>query len=136
MLFILACVLLMGSAAPGRAAELIMIEQRACPYCERWHADIGSIYPKTREGKRAPLRIVDIHEHIPDDVAKLAPGRFTPTFILVDKGVEIGRLRGYPGEELFWWHISALMAKLGDVADHSGPDKQSPDMRSNAGTGS
>lgn len=94
------------------AAELIMMEQKACPWCERWHAEIGPIYPKTDEGKLAPLRRVDIHEALPDDLSHIRMERFTPSFILVDNGMELWRIRGYPGDELFWWMLSDLIKKL------------------------
>lgn len=97
---------------PVKAAELIMMEQKACHWCERWHAEIGPIYPKTDEGKRAPLRSVDIHQPLPDDLSGIRMERFTPSFVLVEDGVELGRIRGYPGDELFWWMLSDLINKL------------------------
>lgn len=97
---------------PVKAAELIMMEQQACHWCERWHAEIGPIYPKTDEGKRAPLRSVDIHQPLPDELNGIRMERFTPSFVLVEDGVELGRIRGYPGDELFWWMLSDLIKKL------------------------
>lgn len=97
---------------PTQAAELIMMEQQGCHWCERWHAEIGPIYPKTDEGKRAPLRRVDIHQALPDDLSGVRMARFTPSFVLVEDGVELGRIRGYPGDELFWWALSDLIKKL------------------------
>lgn len=99
-------------SASAKAAELIMMEQELCNWCERWHAEIGPIYPKTDEGKRAPLRSVNIHEPMPDDLSGIRMERFTPSFVLVENGVELGRIRGYPGDELFWWMLSDLMKKL------------------------
>ncbi len=107
----------MASLQSAVAAELIMLEQAACHWCERWHAEIGPIYPKTTEGAQAPLRLIDIHESLPEDMAGLRVERFTPSFVLMDKGVELGRIRGYPGEELFWWMLSDLLKKLpGDTS--------------------
>lgn len=97
---------------PLKAAELVMLEQDGCHWCERWHEEIGEIYPKTAEGKRAPLRMVDIHEPVPDDLNEIRIERFTPSFVLVENGQEIGRIRGYPGDELFWWLLSDLIKKL------------------------
>ena len=37
-----------------RAAELLMFEEKWCSWCERWNAEIGPIYPKTAESRRAP----------------------------------------------------------------------------------
>mgnify|MGYP005730743319 FL=1 len=41
------------------AAELIMVEQQGCYYCLEWKDQLGHIYPKTPEGKYAPLKTID-----------------------------------------------------------------------------
>ncbi|MEM8839441.1 MAG: transcriptional regulator [Pseudomonadota bacterium] len=94
------------------SAELIMLEQDACPWCERWHEEIGVVYEKTAEGKIAPLRIVNIHGSVPDDLKGIRIERFTPTFILVEDGKEIDRLRGYTGDEFFWFLLGEMLDKL------------------------
>ena len=99
-------------AMPARAAELVMLEEVGCPWCEEWNERIGPIYPKTEEGRRAPLRRVDIHDPLPDDLAWMVPGNYTPTFVLVDDGREIGRIRGYPGEDFFWGLLGEIMERL------------------------
>lgn len=96
-----------------QAAELVMFESDFCEWCDAWHAEIGPIYPKTAEGKRAPLRMVDIHDPRPTDLVDVEGVRFTPTFVLLDdRGREVGRINGYPGEDFFWGLLSALIAKL------------------------
>jgi thioredoxin-related protein len=95
-----------------RAAELIMLEQPGCAWCERWHEEIGGAYPKTEEGHIAPVRFVDITETWPEDLDGIEHGHLTPTFVLVDKGVEVARLRGYPGENFFWPMLSEMFEKL------------------------
>lgn len=102
----------LGVAGVANAAELIMFEQEGCPWCERWDEEIGEIYHKTDEGKRAPLRRVDIHQEMPQDLAGIASESFTPSFVLVDNGEEIGRIRGYPGADFFWWMLAEIMEKL------------------------
>lgn len=94
------------------AAELLMLEQPGCPWCARFDAEIAPVWPKTEEGRRAPLRRVDITEAWPDDLAGVPKERFTPTFILLDDGKEVGRLRGYAGDEFFWFLIGELLDKL------------------------
>src|SRR5262245_7798147 len=79
-------------AAPAPAAELVMFEAEGCPFCARWHRDIGPIYPKTDEGKRAPLRRVDISGPRPADLAGIRDVVYTPTFVLIDDGRELGRI--------------------------------------------
>jgi thioredoxin-related protein len=102
----------LAEATPIKAAELVMLEQKGCAWCKRWHAEIGPAYPNTAEGKTAPLRIVDIDEPWPRDLAGIRTERFTPTFVLLDNGVEIARLRGYTGDEFFWFLLGEMLDKL------------------------
>ncbi|XYK79561.1 MAG: transcriptional regulator [Labrenzia sp.] len=96
----------------GIAAELIMVEQPGCSWCMIWNEEIGVAYPKTNEGKRAPLRRVDITDGWPEDLGNVQRERLTPTFILVEDGKEIARLRGYPGEHFFWPLLGDMLDKL------------------------
>lgn len=104
-----------------RAAELVMFEQKSCEWCIRWHAEIGPIYPKTEEGRQAPLRRVDIHEPMPDDLAWMKGERFTPSFALIEDGREIGRIRGYPGQDFFWGLLGQMIEKLAPSAEEASP---------------
>lgn len=105
-------VLAVTGVASSRAAELVMFEQAGCVWCARWNAEIAPAYAKTEEGSIAPLRRIDIHEPLPDDLAGIRVERFTPTFVLVDNGKEIGRMRGYTGDEFFWYLLDEMLAKL------------------------
>jgi len=98
-----------------RAAELIMFEQAGCAWCETFDREIAPIYPKTAEGRRAPLRRVSIDHPLPPDLAFVEVERIAPVFVLVHDGQEIGRIRGYPGEDHFWGLLGALMKKLDAV---------------------
>ena len=40
--------------------NLVYVEQQGCFYCEIWDEEIAAIYPKTPEGKFAPLLRLDI----------------------------------------------------------------------------
>jgi len=111
---VIAAALLAGLIAslPAAAAELIMLEQPGCVWCKKWNDEIGVAYPRTDEGKQAPLRRVDITESWPDDLKGIARERLTPTFVLVADGVEVDRLRGYPGAHFFWPLLSDMLEKL------------------------
>lgn len=98
--------------APSAAAELVMIERPGCVWCARFDAEIAPAYPKTEEGQRAPLRRVDITQTWPADLKGIASEHFTPSFILIEDGQEIGRIRGYPGSEFFWYLLGDILAKL------------------------
>ena len=100
------------AVAHVRAAELVMFEQAGCSWCEAFDRDIGLIYDKTDESARAPLRRVDITQALPADLSFIVVERLTPLFVLVDKGREIGRIRGYGGPEAFWTQLFMLMEKL------------------------
>ncbi|TMM52840.1 hypothetical protein [Sulfitobacter sabulilitoris] len=97
-----------GTATFARAAELVMVEQHGCHWCQQWDAEISHIYPKTQESRRAPLRRVQLHD-LPADIAFSSPPVFTPTFVLVDAGRELGRMEGYAGADFFWPMLLRLL---------------------------
>ncbi len=105
----------MGSG-PVAAAQLLMLEQPGCPWCKRFNAEIAPAYARTDEGRRAPLRRVDVTKPWPLDLANVRKDRLTPTFVLVDDGMEIDRLRGYPGDDFFWGLLDDMLEKLPDDA--------------------
>ena len=106
-------------ASPLMAAELVMLEQPGCVWCKRFNDEIAPQYGKTEEGRTAPLRRVDITKPWPEDLASIARERLTPTFVLVHEGEEIGRLRGYPGDEFFWRLLGGMLERLPAYADAS-----------------
>jgi thioredoxin-related protein len=97
---------------PARAAELIMFEQKGCVWCQRFDREIAPAYEKTTEGKRAPLRRVDIAKPQPLEFAYVQRERYTPVFVLVENGREFGRIRGYPGDTFFWGMLANLIERL------------------------
>lgn len=105
-----AAFLLIASAGVSVAqATLVMVEEVGCMWCARWNEEIAPIYPKTPEGKAAPLRRVDINEPRPDDIEFEGSLFFTPTFVLVQDGKEVSRLEGYPGEDFFWGLLERML---------------------------
>ncbi len=111
-IFTMGFLLFAPQVSAQKSTELIMVEQDYCEWCEKWHEEIGGIYDKTTEGKRAPLRRVDIFDDKPEDLADIELGRYTPTFILMNDGKEVSRLRGYPGDEFFWYLLGEMLDKL------------------------
>ncbi len=94
-----------------------MVEEKGCMWCARWNKEIGPIYPKTDAGKRAPLRRIDKHEPLPQDVTPARGFFYTPTFLLLVNGVEKGRIEGYPGEDFFWGLLEQMIASVDKNAD-------------------
>jgi len=105
--------LLVVSSAANAAAEtvLVMVEEQGCVWCARWNDDIAPIYPKTAEGRAAPLRRIDIHEPLPDDLTFARGLNFTPTFVLIVDGQEASRIEGYPGEDFFWGLLGQMLTQ-------------------------
>jgi hypothetical protein len=102
--------LLLATASP--AAELVMFEQKGCVWCQRFDREIAPAYDRTSEGKRAPLRRLDIAQPVPSELGFIRRERFTPVFVLVEEGREIGRIRGYPGDTFFWGLLASLIERL------------------------
>ena len=95
--------------AQAEAAELIMVDEAGCLWCARWTEEIGPIYPKTEEGRIAPLRRIDISVRRPVGVTYAKKVIYTPTFVLLSAGQEVGRIEGYPGEDFFWGLLQKLL---------------------------
>lgn len=100
---VLLAVLLFWQTPSALAEELNlwMAETKGCYWCARWNEEIADIYPKTTEGKLAPLKRYNLRRDDPD-IAFQRKVTYTPTFILVRDGQEVGRIEGYPGEDFFW----------------------------------
>ncbi|MBK1634442.1 hypothetical protein CKO19_01680 [Rhodovulum adriaticum] len=110
----------LGALAGPARAELVlaMFEQPGCAYCIMWDNEIGPIYPKTTEGAVAPLRKFQLREKLPASVELTSKPQFTPTFVLLRDGVEVGRLEGYPGEDFFWGLIGKMLQEQPEWARH------------------
>ena len=103
--------LFMAVTSPAAAeVRLLMAEERGCIWCARWNDEIAPAYPKTAEGRAAPLYRYDLQsDEAPADLA--ARVHFTPTFILVRDGVELSRIEGYPGEDFFWGLLGQMLSQ-------------------------
>lgn len=91
--------------------RLVMFERPFCEWCEAWNEEVGDAYAKTEEGRFAPLRRVQLNDPRPADLGHIQWPRFTPTFVMMVDGREVGRIRGYPGEDFFWGLIGDLIQK-------------------------
>lgn len=109
--FIFSAALLMAMAGAAAAeVALVMVEEAGCVWCARWNREVAPVYPKTDEGRAAPLRRMDIHAPRPADLAFARPLAFTPTFVLMVDGAEVSRIEGYPGEDFFWGLLGRMLA--------------------------
>ena len=97
---------------PLDAAELVMFESPACEWCEVWDEEVGVIYAKTDEARIVPLRRMDIDDPRNGALASIRPVMYTPTFVMMDGGKEVGRILGYPGESHFWGLLGELISRI------------------------
>ncbi len=104
--------LLIFSTPAFSASELIMFNSPTCEWCDVWEEEVGVVYDKTREARIAPVRRVDIDDERPDGLKWIKRVVYTPTFVLIDNGREVGRIIGYPGEGFFWGLLDEMVKKI------------------------
>lgn len=111
--------LVSGMGATSAAAELrlVMLEQDGCAYCARWDREIAPIYPKTPEGRAAPLERAHVRGPYPEGLRFDPRPVFTPTFVLLADGQETGRIEGYAGEDFFWGLLGQLLEQSGQYEE-------------------
>jgi thioredoxin-related protein len=112
-MFLTAATFLMTGASGNIviAAELVMVDRAGCPWCAKWDRQVGLIYDKTDEARVAPLRRISLDDGQPKLNLK-TPVRYTPTFLLVDGDVEIGRITGFMDDASFWGLLDHLLTRL------------------------
>ncbi len=98
----------------GLAAELIMFSRPDCSWCEAWKKDVGIIFQLTEEAKHFQLIHVDITDPLPPRLSNIDAVQYTPTFVVLDKQQEIGRITGYTSEDIFWWELQSIIKRLPD----------------------
>ena len=107
-----ALILVINVSAESQAAELLMFSQGGCLSCVRWDREVGSIYDKTAEAAILPLRRIDIARQTTSNVTLSSRILYTPTFVVVDGGREVGRITGYIHDDAFWGLLGSLAGKL------------------------
>lgn len=108
-LFVSFALLALSLVQASGQARLVMVEEHGCIWCARWNDEISHIYPKSEEGRAAPLQRIDIHAERPGDIKFARSLHFTPTFVLVVDGQEVSRIEGYPGEDFFWGLLGKML---------------------------
>ncbi len=106
--------ILLLSPLPVQAGEvkLLMFEEDGCYWCAKWNSELADIYPKTQEGRTAPLVRLDVHDPIPKTLVLKTRPVYTPTFVVIDDGQEVGRIEGYPGQDFFWGLLARILQPL------------------------
>jgi len=116
---------LLASVAGAQAAELLMFDDPGCVWCRRWTAEIGPGYPRSPEGRQAPLRRIHIRDQGKAGVALAQRINSTPTFVQVEDGQEVGRIAGYPGSDYFYPMLEELLRRIPSPAPLPRPTQRS-----------
>ena len=109
---IVAALLAIQAPSLAGAAELVYFHSETCSVCEQWDEDVGSLYDKTIEAKSLDLRRLSIHDDLPADLSFIKGVIYTPTFVVVEDGREVGRMVGYITDYFFWERVGKLIKRL------------------------
>lgn len=113
---ILAALMLALAAVPmpaAQAAELVYVEAKGCVYCARFNGQKLRNYKKSEVGQATPIRRVDLMRRWPKDLNQVDRPPYTPVFILVEDGRELGRFNGYVNPQKFDRDLKRLLSKRG-----------------------
>ena len=94
------------------ALELLMLHNKHCGYCMAFMREVAVDY----EYRDMPLVIIDAYNQ-PDwfkeayKENRIKPIRGTPTFIIWNGSIELGRLVGYSGKEWFYTNLDSMFKK-------------------------
>jgi thioredoxin-related protein len=92
--------------------ELIVYERAGCAWCARWDQEIAPIYPRAEIGQKVPMRRVSLDKPTTSDPVLGDPVRYTPTFVLLREGKEIGRITGYHNDAFFWGLLESMVERI------------------------
>jgi hypothetical protein len=93
------------------AAQLVYVEWKDCGYCKVFNRQMVWAYGSSAVGKKVPLRRVNILGKWPADLKRVSRPSYTPVFILVEKGLEVGRFAGYTNPQSFTRNLERLLRK-------------------------
>lgn len=97
-----------ATASADRIYELIVVEADGCIYCQIFRRDVLPAYKTSEQGKRMPVRFVDINE-VGAGLDFNTAVDVVPTFVVVKSQHEVGRISGYVGPENFFHTINYLL---------------------------
>lgn len=100
---------LISSAAS--AMELVAFEAPNCGACKLFKRDVLPIYADSAAGKVFPLFVFEMGNKVPFRLSQ--PITFTPTFVWIDNGVEVGRFAGYRGKDQFFAIVNKAASSQG-----------------------
>ncbi|MDC3092651.1 thioredoxin family protein [Paracoccaceae bacterium] len=90
--------------------ELLYFYADTCAYCKTWENEIANIYVKTEFEDEFKLSFINVFSNVElENYGISKTVKVTPTFIFVKDKMEVGRIEGYNGQELFWWQVDEII---------------------------
>lgn len=102
-------------AAQGQGLRLVMVAINGCPFCLRFEREVEPQYAQSAEGRIAPLVKVKIGAL---SLKRFGDIKVTPTFLVLQGTIEIGRIAGYPGRDGFWLEIAEILSQADTKSEH------------------
>ena len=102
-------ILTLSSASGNNDSLMLMVTEKTCLVCKIWEKQIGKIYPKTELANKFPLFRIEIKDYVNYFKIDLKKTKITPTFIVIEKNKEKGRIIGYTNPEMFWWQVDEIV---------------------------
>lgn len=98
-----------GEPASAPQRELLVFEVKDCTICSLVHQHIEPAYRASSNARRAPMRFVDLNEIDERAVGLASPITMVPTTVLMEQGVEVARLPGYTGPQIFFQAMHRML---------------------------
>ncbi len=116
---LLAVIAILGFASAGaRAMDLVMFKSPSCGTCKLFKREVLPIYAASPAGQVFPLWVVEMGGKMSFRLNQ--PVTFTPTFVWMDNGVEVGRFSGYYGKAQFF----NIVNKAANARNHQNHGRQ------------
>lgn len=112
MKIVAAALVALALSSAAQAAELIFVQADGCIHCIRFNRQMAAPYRASESGRKVPLRDVDLAKRWPADLGQVDRPPYTPVFILVEDGRELGRFNGYLGPKQFNREVKRLLRRL------------------------
>ena len=72
------------------------------------------------------MRPISVHDEPPADLSFIKGVVYTPTFVVVDQGREVGRMVGYITDYFFWEQVALQLKRLDADTATACPDTPQP----------
>ena len=98
-----------GEVLSPTGDEIVVFETENCIYCELFRRDVLPRYLRSPRARSVTIRFADAHRATTSGRLLKAPITVVPTFILMRRGREVGRITGYTGPTPFFQMVGRLI---------------------------